>query len=308
MKKIFSSVIGCMLLVGVVYIFRENISNFFYNYYLNNSIEITSFTPNSYYRERNYDYVQITDDFVAKDKQHLLNIYYTIINSGIDSFTFKCSQEYSECLNDVESISNSSTILSNINSFVHPFNGFNSIGTEYSTTGKVVIKVEKTYSDEEIEIIDKLIRQFIRDKLINVSSNKEKVKIIHDFIINNTKYDKDRSDNNIVNYKSDIAYGPLVEGYALCGGYTDAMALFLDYCGILNFKVISDNHIWNAVYLDGEWYHLDLTWDDPVSRNGTDILDYSFFLISTEQLLEIENEQHIFDSEVFSELKIETSF
>ena len=38
----------------------------------------------------------------------------------------------------------------------------------------------------------------------------------------------DRSDKKVTKYHSDIAYGPLVEGYAICGGYADTMKLFLD--------------------------------------------------------------------------------
>ena len=94
----------------------------------------------------------------------------------------------------------------------------------------------------------------------------------------------------------------LLQGYGLCGGYTDAMAIFLDYFDIPNYKVISENHVWNAVYLDGKWYHLDVTWDDPVMKDGSDALEYSFFLITTKQLQEEESNQHQFDISVFSEV------
>ena len=80
------------------------------------------------------------------------------------------------------------------------------------------------------------------------------------------------------------------------------MAIFLNYYNIPNFKVVSSNHIWNAVYLDGNWYHLDLTWDDPVIVDGSDTLEYTFFLITTDELEELETNQHVFDRKVFSEL------
>ncbi len=81
------------------------------------------------------------------------------------------------------------------------------------------------------------------------------------------------------------------------------MAIFLDLYNIPNFKVISENHIWNAVYINNKWLHLDLTWDDPVSKDGRNILDYTFFLISTNQLEKLERNQHQFDKNVFSEIK-----
>ena len=133
-------------------------------------------------------------------------------------------------------------------------------------------------------------------------SDEEKIKQAHNYIINNSKYDKDRSDNNIVNYKSDTAYGTLLEGYSLCGGYTDAMELFLEDLNIKSYKIASENHVWNAVNLNNTWYHLDLTWDDPITNDGSDILEYNFFLITTPELEEIENEQHNYDKAIYSEL------
>lgn len=291
-----------LTLVALIIIFKDNIGLFVYEKFIIGHIEITEFKPNEYYRPNNYSYVQITDDFIAKDEKHLLNIYYTIINSGIDSFTFRCDKEYVNCLDDVDSLSNSQSVLSNINSFVHPYNSFSSVETQYDTLGKVVLKINKAYSEEEITAINNEVKKVIDSKNAAIIDTRDLIKTFHDYIINNTKYDSNRSDRKIVDYKSDIAYGPLIEGYGLCGGYTDAMALFLDYYKIPNFKVISENHIWNAVRVDGKWYHLDLTWDDPISKSGKDILEYTFFLIKTEKLLQLEKEQHIFDQNIFKEV------
>ena len=291
-----------LTLVALIIIFKDNIGLFVYEKFIIGRIEITEFKPNEYYRPNNYSYIQITDDFIAKDEKHLLNIYYTIINSGIDSFTFRCDKEYVNCLDDVDSLSNSQSVLSNINSFVHPYNSFSSVETQYDTLGKVVLKINKAYSEEEITAVNNEIKKVIDSKNASIIDTRDLIKTFHDYIINNTKYDSNRSDRKIVNYKSDIAYGPLIEGYGLCGGYTDAMALFLDYYKIPNFKVISENHIWNAVRVDGKWYHLDLTWDDPISKSGKDILEYTFFLIKTEKLLQLEKEQHIFDQNIFKEV------
>ena len=117
-----------------------------------------------------------------------------------------------------------------------------------------------------------------------------------------SEYDSDRSDNNIIKYKSDIAYGPLFEGYAICGGYTDLMAIFLNDMNIKNYKVSSENHVWNVLYLNGNWLNLDLTWDDPITNDGTDIIEYSFFLINTKKLEQIEKNQHLFDKEIYKEI------
>ena len=81
------------------------------------------------------------------------------------------------------------------------------------------------------------------------------------------------------------------------------MALFLDKMGIKNYKISSSSHIWNLVYIEGSWKHLDLTWDDPVLSNGGSTITDIFFLITTDELYSKNTSQHIFDENVFSEAK-----
>ena len=155
---------------------------------------------------------------------------------------------------------------------------------------------------EEEKAINDKVDEILKKQVNNSMSTEDKIKAIHDYIINTTKYDVSRNNDGKSPYHSYTAYGPLLEGYATCNGYTDAMALFLIKMNIPNFKVVSENHIWNAVYLDNKWYHLDLTWDDPVLTDGSDTLEYTFFLITTPELEELETNQHGFDKKVFSEL------
>lgn len=301
MRKFLTFLMIMFAIVGV-YFNREKINTFYVTHFSSARRDSTLAYKNDYYRDFEYNYVHITNDFNAKSKEQLINIYYTIINSGIDEFTFYCSSSYKGCINDVIDIANDQEILSNINSFVHPFNSFSSIETKYDTLGKVVLKVNKAYTNKQIEAINDKVQEIIRDKIKNTTDKKEIIKIVHDYVINNSKYDSEKSDKAINKYSSNIAYGPLIEGYGLCGGYTDSMAIFLDYYDIPNFRVISENHIWNAVYLDGKWYHLDLTWDDPVVSDGSNVLEYTFFLINTKELIELETNQHMFDKTVFVEV------
>ena len=103
-------------------------------------------------------------------------------------------------------------------------------------------------------------------------NQEEKIRAIHDYIINNTEYDVERNETGTSNYDSNTAYGALIQGKAICSGYADAMALFLARFNIPNYKIASGTHVWNAVYINNTWLHLDLTWDDPVSKKGN-ILD-----------------------------------
>ena len=233
---------------------------------------------------------------------NLLNIYYTVLNAGKSNFTFYCPNSYDNCLSDVKKLANDQDTLSDINNYVHPYNGFNHIESEYDSLGRVTINIIRSYDDNDIKMITSKIDELLPQLVSNTNSLENNIKNVHDYIINNSKYDSNRSDKGVTSYKSDTAYGPLFEGYALCGGYTDLMELFLERMNIKSFKVSSENHIWNAVYINNNWKHLDLTWDDPVATDGKDYLEYNYFLIDTDQLLTLEQTEHNFNLKHYKEL------
>lgn len=261
---------------------------------------------NDYVKKNNYYFVSQVDDYVPYDYDDLKNIFYSVLNQGWDEFTFYCPVEYKECLDDVYKISNDKVLLSNINNFVHPYNSYSSIKTLYDETGEVTIKVYHLYSVNEIENIDAEIDKIIANNTNSNMSDKDKILALHDFIINNTKYDTIRanSSDNTSDYDSARIQGVLYDHYAICSGYSDIMAVMLNKLNINNYKISSETHVWNAVYLNGKWVHLDLTWDDPVSTSGKDILDHSYFLIDNETLKELdtENSDHIYDKSVYYEM------
>lgn len=303
-KKLLSTILFILILC-LIFLYKKDIAKFILQT-LNLRYTTVELDKSNIYSNNNkyeFSYVKKINKFEIKNKQDLINAFYSILDSGENSFTFYCSKKYHECKDDLKDISENQTILSNINSFVQPFNSFNDIKITYDMFGKIEINITKSYTEEEINKINNEVDKIIRENIKSSMDDKEKIKTIHDYIINNTKYDSDRSDRNIIKYKSNIAYGPLFEHYGICGGYTDTMALFLNKFNIPNFKIISENHIWNAVLLDGKWYHLDLTWDDPVEATGKDTLQYNIFLISTKELEEINDGEHTFDKEVFQELK-----
>lgn len=300
MRKLFKFTFLVLMLVAI-YIYRVDIYNFYYDYIIPIEDKISTLEKNKYYREYNFNYVSNTNNFVPENKQDILNIYYSIINSGMNEFTFYCNPKYKTCQNDVNDIANDQMTLSNINNFVHPYNSFKSIQTEISSSGEIKIIVTKVYDEKMIYLIDYEIDKIINKEITNNMTDKEKIKEIHNYIINNTKYDQDRSDNKVTNYSSDNAYGVLTENYGVCGGYTDTMMLFLEKFNIKSIRISSENHIWNYVYLDGNWLHLDLTWDDPISEDNRDILDDTYFLINNNELEEIQSQEHYFDQSIYEE-------
>jgi len=96
-------------------------------------------------------------------------------------------------------------------------------------------------------------------------------------------------------------YNLITSGISICGGYSDIIAIYLNTLGIKNYKITSDNHIWNLVELDGVWYHLDATWDDPVASDGNQYLLDNFLLIDTNKLFELDTLEHTFDRSIYME-------
>lgn len=293
-----------LVLAGVIFLRSDNIQTLFNTYFSSNSNKVIIDGVNDYYRDYDFMFVQNVNNIKPSDKKDLINIYYSVINSGKDNFTFYCPlNDYSECLNDVQDIANDQTLLSNINNYTHPYNAFKHIETEYDNLGKVKISITRGYTKSQINKINKEVNKLYKELVNEDKPIVDNIKNIHDYIINNSKYDELRSDKNVLKYHSDIAYGPLFEGYAVCGGYTDLMQLFLEKMNIKSFRVSSNDHIWNALLVDNEWYHIDLTWDDPVTEDGKDYLSHEFLLIKTDKLISSSHEQHIFDENVFEELK-----
>lgn len=302
MKKIkVLALIGLLFIfAGVAFERKEMIIsyvNYFSGLFGNNKLE----TRNDYTRDIDFTYVKRTTDYNPKNYQDILNIYYSVLNSGLEEFTFQCDVSYKNCLDDVDALANSQEKLSDINNYVHPFNSFTHIETTYNSLGSVTISTVKAYTQEEIALLNTAIDD-IYPKIVNENATvEENIKSVHDYIINNTKYDISRK-NGESEYHSDTAYGALYEGYAVCGGYSDTMSLFLNRMNIPNFKASSDMHIWNVVNVNGQWLNLDLTWDDPISIDGLDYLEYDFFLIDSQRMLKLEKKEHNFNADTYPEI------
>ena len=251
---------------------------------------------NEYTKEIDNNFVKLTNNFYASNKQDLLDIYYTIISSGMNEFTFYCKDEYETCTSDAQAIFNDNELLSEINNFVNVYNTFKklkvNITKSYFLKGRIDLVIEKVYSKEDIERIEKKLDE-LEPKLIDKNkSDYDNILNIHDYIINNTKYNIE--DENKENTESSTAIGVLFN-LATCNGYTDTASLLLDRLNIKNMRISNDNHIWNLVYLNNKWLHLDLTWDDPVNNLNQDMLLHDYFLKETKEM----DDKHNFNKEIF---------
>ena len=254
---------------------------------------------NSYFIEDNFEYVHFYENAEVHSKQEIIDSLYYLINSGVNYSERYCAKEYLTCYQDMESISTDTGLLSVLNNFVHPFNSFDSIIFNFDNQ-VIQIEIKHTYSKEEIQKLNTRVDELIAENITDTMTIKEKIKTIHDYIINHTEYDTLKTkDINDKTYNSNTSYGVLFQGYGICSGYSDAMKLFLDRFNVVNYKISNDQHIWNLVLLDGKWYHLDLTWDDPVSDKN--ITRDNYFLITSKNLKMLDDEVHYYDTSLFKE-------
>lgn len=260
---------------------------------------------NDYYKDDNFNYVDDYTESGIKNRNDLINSIYYAINSGTDYIERYIDSEYTNYINDINTLTayngaEFKKVISTLNNFVHPYNSSNNVKISYGGDYKIGITINRAYTKDEINEINNKVDKILNENVNNNMPPKEKIRAIHDYIIDHTEYDKLKYENkNDDTYKSNTAYGVLIEGYGTCNGYADAMEIFLDKMNIINYKISNEEHIWNLVYLDGKWYHLDLTWDDPIS--DININRDTYFLISTKTLEKINDGTHTFDKNIYSE-------
>ncbi len=154
------------------------------------------------------------------------------------------------------------------------------------------LKVGKLfYLTKDAEAINEMQRSIdaVADKLVEEANGKsttfEKLLVFHDYLVLNSTFElKDE----ITNYNATIynAFGSgEAQGNIQCAGYAKAMQYLCDKAGITSMVVTGETnkgqtHAWNVVDIDGKWYNLDATWDDPIlSTPNYKNIRYKYFLI-----------------------------
>lgn len=111
----------------------------------------------------------------------------------------------------------------------------------------------------------------------------EAVRWIHDYIIRHYEYGGEHS-----------VFSMLRTGRGVCSAYTALFTALADRFGLEHSVARSDkmDHTWNMVRLDGNWYHLDVTWDDLGAEPG-----YEYYLKTSEEFLSLRHHDWV-DTEV----------
>lgn len=111
-----------------------------------------------------------------------------------------------------------------------------------------------------------------------ISAQDGKERSLFDAVIKTSRYDYDYFNGKVNRISSNYAYGALVLGLSVCGGYSNALQYLLYECGINSLKVLGSGHMWNMAQVNGIWYHLDSTWADTSTTN------YFYFNATTSEI------------------------
>ncbi len=156
-----------------------------------------------------------------------------------------------------------------------------------------------TTAAQEKEITNK-VKTVLQKLNLNGKSDFRKLKLIHDFVCENAKYDYDHLDD--YNYKVQFStYGALIKGVTVCQGYSTLFYRLCKEVGISCRVVAGGDHGWNIAKLGSKYYYIDTTWDDtqtdfyPEKENNSywsDDYVYDWFMLGSEDFL-----YHTFSSE-----------
>ena len=178
---------------------------------------------------------------------------------------------------------NNGAVRSIINS--HPEFISLSGGHTYWTSGSSITKIEFTYltnAREEQQKLDAAINELNSRVDISGMTDEEIVLAYHEYLTSTVAYAYAAYLQGSLGgaHEYDM-YGALVNHSSVCQGYAETMFYLLKKAG-LSCAIASSqniNHAWNIVKVNGKWYHVDATWDDPVwDMPGRSNHDY--FLVS----------------------------
>jgi Uncharacterized protein involved in cytokinesis, contains TGc (transglutaminase/protease-like) domain len=135
-------------------------------------------------------------------------------------------------------------------------------------------------------------RHIVADIIKPGMSDYDKELVLHNYIVKNTKYDYNNFISGNIPESDFDAYGNLVLGKSVCQGYSTTMKLLCDLAAVECIIVSGEtkntskwlSHSWNIVKINGDYYHVDVTSDDPVMKSGKETLTYYYFNLPDAEL------------------------
>lgn len=184
--------------------------------------------------------------------------------------------------------------------FQHVLKDFPEIFWCDGTTKSIVYQGEESYtvleplynySREEKERMKAEIEKGAAECLAGADSmaaDYDKILYVYEYIVNTVDYDASASDNQNI-------YSVFANKKSVCAGYSKATQFLLERLGVFCTYVMGttkegQNHAWNLVKCEGEYYYVDSTWGDPVFQGEDaeveqDYISYDYMCCNDEELL-----------------------
>jgi hypothetical protein len=219
-------------------------------------------------------YLFLDDDLLYDDNMKAL--FGAIVNFD-DQIVIEISDE-----RDVDILLDDIMLICTTTYYANVVSSIETLTTD--TTCEIDIIYDETFLDQAKQSMAMAKR--VADNIIKPdTSDFDKILTAYNYIILNTAYNEAAALPENSQYFSTTfsdaydAYGVFNRGTAVCQGYTYALNLILNHVGIETRIVDSTamNHSWSMVLLDGQWYHMDATYDDPVVDMENKLI-YDYFL------------------------------
>jgi transglutaminase-like putative cysteine protease len=182
-----------------------------------------------------------------------------------------------------EMIEEASTLASKRDPFIEGHLSMREITYTYTrSSAKIDVKQQYLVTAAQVASIDATVDEILAQNNAHSLSDFDKIKFVNDFIVQNTVYSTNTTNS------PHSAYTVLAEGKGVCQGYALLAQKMLTKLGIESLYVVGEaggvGHAWNLVKLNGGWYHIDTTWNDPTPDRGPNNVRYAYFLMSDRQL------------------------
>ena len=178
--------------------------------------------------------------------------------------------------------------------YAHPEFFYIASGCSYGHTSEgFVTKVQPSYRVDVADV--PAMKTELENKVAEIlaqadgsRSDLEKCLFVHDYLAAHAEYDNSLSLRD--------AHTFLTQNTGVCQGYTLTYSLLLQRLGVLTDAALSDDmdHVWNRVRIDGKWYNVDVTWDDPVGAFAG-AAQHDFFLLSDDKIQNFDGREPHFD-------------
>lgn len=173
----------------------------------------------------------------------------------------------------------------------------------YGQADLVVTKIDVTYRDYDRDALEAEVQKslsFVEEEW----SDLEKVIAIHDFLCTDVVYPYQDLQDNTLSANVHNLWGAVMDKSAVCDGYARAFMFYMQRVGVPCQIVTSDHHAWNQVQVDGHWYMVDTTYDDPSwDRYGN--VKHTYLMVSAEKMKQIDQAntslttKHVWEEEQF---------